>query len=163
MTDSTPSHGIAGATDAEWKRFLDARQGDVEAAREMLTAHLTWRQETLPLAPGAPSLAGIPAYLSVLEHVRSRDGCRVLLVHGAMYDASAGSNEQYALAVAALIEAALDRRSDEKVVVLVDARGGDGWANPRPWSIVPWVRTLSSTLSDKYPRRDSNPTQCVLA
>ena len=37
--------------------------------------------------------------------------------------------------------------------VLVDARGGEGWPNPKPWSILPWVRTLVPTLTANFPER----------
>lgn len=145
---------MEGATPAEWRRFLDARQGDEAAARQMLQAHLDWRRAHLPLSPDALMIGrGLPDFVTLLEGHTSRDGVRVLLVLGAMYDATAGSHHEYALALAALFDASLDRNSDEKFMVLVDARGGDGWPNPRPWAILPWVRVLAATLSANYPER----------
>lgn len=119
----------------------------------MLSAHLEWRSANLPLRDGALTLGGgLPDMASMLDS-RTRDGSRIMLVHGAMYDPSLGSHDAYALALAAFLDANLQRESDEKATVVVDVRGGDGWTNPRPWSALPWLRVLASTLSANYPER----------
>ena len=101
--------------------------------------------EGLLAAASAKTLGwGLPNMASVLaDSHRCRAGCRILLVHGAMYDSEAGSHDDYALGFAALFDQYLARDSDEKVTVLVDVRGGDGWPNPRPWSALPWLRVLA--------------------
>lgn len=144
----------AGATAAEWRRFLAARRGDETEARKSLTAHLEWRQQNLPLPDKAPRIGvGLPDFTATLSDDLRVDGCRVLVVFGAMYDAEAGSSEEYARALASLFDTTLDRESTEKFTVLIDARGGNGWPNPRPWSVVPWIRVLASTLSANFPER----------
>ena len=152
---ATPLSDLTDATDAERKRFLTARQDDEAAAREMLTAHIAWRKASLPLPASAKTLGwGLPNMASVLaDSHRCRAGCRILLVHGAMYDSEAGSHDDYALGFAALFDQYLARDSDEKVTVLVDVRGGDGWPNPRPWSALPWLRVLARVLSANFPER----------
>jgi len=143
----------AAATAAERARFLAARGGDEALAEEMLTAHLEWRARTLPLPAGSKTIGGgLPVFCKGLAS-KCKEGNRVLLVLGAMYDANAGTNEEYALALAALFDTQLDRNSDEKVTVLVDCRGGDGWPNPRPWAVVPWMRALAAILAPNFPER----------
>ena len=118
---SMPLDGAA-ATAAERARFLAARGGDEALAEEMLTAHLEWRARTLPLPAGSKTIGGgLPVFCKGLAS-KCKEGNRVLLVLGAMYDANAGTNEEYALALAALFDTQLDRNSDEKVTVLVDCR-----------------------------------------
>ena len=41
----------------------------------------------------------------------------------------------------------------EKITVAVDVRGGGGWSNPSPTSLVPFVRVLSAVLSANFPER----------
>ena len=31
--------------------------------------------------------------------------------------------------------------------------GGDGWPNPRPWAVVPWMRALAAILAPNFPER----------
>lgn len=144
---------VEGATEAEWRRFRAARPGDEEAAREMLSTHLAWRRRCLPLPECAPRIGGgLPDFAALLGS-RTRDGFRVLHVSAAMYDSSAGSHDEYALAFAALFEEFLQPDSEEKFTVVIDTRGGEGFANPRPWSALPWLRVLSSTLSANFPER----------
>lgn len=147
--------GLVEPTDAERARFLIARGGDEAAAKEMLTAYLEWRRTALPAAPGARALgSGLPMCAQVLDaSVRCRNGRRILAVLGAMYDSDLGSADEYAMAIARMMDAALDRATDEKMTVVVDVRGGDGFANPRPWSVLPWMKQLAYTLPPNFPER----------
>ena len=148
-----PSSG-GELTDAERTRFINARNGDEDAARDMISAHLAWRAATLPLPASAKLIGkGLPSYAAFLPNVRCNSGCQVLYVMGAMYDSSAGSGEEYTLALTALFEDTVPRDSAEKFTVVVDVRGGDGWPNPRPWAVVPWVRAMANTLGPNYPER----------
>lgn len=61
--------------------------------------------------------------------------------------------EEYTLALASFLDANVSRDSDELINVLIDARGGAGWYNPRPWAVLPWVRSLASTLMANFPER----------
>ena len=53
---------------------------------------------------------------------------------------SAALAEQYAIAVGERMEARLPHNSPEKVTILVDARGQDGWANPAPKELLTFFR-----------------------
>jgi hypothetical protein len=70
-----------------------------------------------------------------------------------MYDSSAGSSADYAVARGSLIDTELARDSDERITVLLDARGGDGWPNPPAWNVLPFIRALASTLAPNFPER----------
>ena len=147
-----PAAGTMSA--GEWKRFLDARNGDPVAAQQMWDAHLVWRQQNLPLPKDAPQIGknGMPAFCSFMNS-RCKAGSQVLVVLGAMYDNSTLGAEAYALAVAAYIDENVPREEPGKFTVLIDARGGDNWPNPRPWSVLPWIRALVSTLTSNFPER----------
>lgn len=145
---------MAADSAAEWERFLTARNGDAIAAKEMLAAHVKWRKESLPLPPAAPQIGcnGMPAFCSFLD-CKCKAGSKVLLVLGAMYDNSTITAAEYALAVAAYIDKNIARDQPGKFTVLVDARGGDNWPNPRPWSVLPWIKALVSLLTANFPER----------
>ena len=140
-------------TPTEWTRFLNARNGDAAAAKEMWDAHVAWRKANLPLPEKAPTMGRELPQLAVFLKGRCSSGNRCLLVLGAQYDNTVYGATEYALAVASHFWDHLSRDSDEKVTVLIDARGGDGWYNPRPWSILPWVRALVSVLTSNFPER----------
>ena len=147
-----PAAGTMSA--GEWQRFLDARNGDPVAAQQMWDAHLVWRQQNLPLPKDAPQIGtnGMPAFCSFMNS-RCKAGSQVLVVLGAMYDNSTLGAEAYALAMAAYIDENVPREEPGKFTVLIDARGGDNWPNPRPWSVLPWIRALVSTLTSNFPER----------
>lgn len=137
----------------ERKRFVNARPGDLAAAEEMLRVHLEWRAATLPLAENEPRIgAGLPPLLTM----HSEDSCtgkRVLLMTAAMFDTKLAPLDVYVRAFAAYIDEALDRTSAEKLTVVIDSRGGRGWANPKPWTMLPFIRASAAVLSDNFPER----------
>lgn len=144
---------MQGATAAEQARFLRARQHDAAAAAKMWEAHVSWRASNLPLA-GKDLGQGLPPMAIMLPpEFKCKLGRRVLVVMGAMYDGELGTAQEYTLACAQLIDKSLDKDSDDKITVCVDTRGGDGWRNPKAWSVLPWVRDLASTLSANFPER----------
>uniref|UniRef100_A0A7S4B1R3 CRAL-TRIO domain-containing protein n=1 Tax=Chrysotila carterae TaxID=13221 RepID=A0A7S4B1R3_CHRCT len=141
------------ATDAERKRFLNARNGDHEAAVGTLQAHLEWRKKTFPLAPGAPKLGnGLPNFVQFTPAV-AKDGSRIVFVMAGMIELQLATSEEYALAIASLFEEQLDHSSTEKVTVVLDVRGGDGWPNPSATSLVPFIRVVAGVLSTNFPDR----------
>jgi hypothetical protein len=153
-----------GVTGAERARFLAARNGKLVAANKMLTAHLEWRHETLPLSADAPRLGEqLPRLARFLpQEVDNGSNKRVLLIFGAMYDAARGTPQQYTDAMAALLDEELDRNSDEKIVIVIDTRGGYGMANPDVWTLIPWFRALSATLTPNFPERLSRLVVCPM-
>jgi hypothetical protein len=149
------SEGFEDVPEAEWQRFLAARDGEQEEASEMLREHLAWRAASLPLADGSPTLgSGLPAMLVFGEgERRALSGTRVAVFLAAMYDPKLADDDAYTRAIAATLDANLDRAAAEKITLLVDVRGGDGWANPAATSVIPFLRTLSSVLSANFPER----------
>jgi hypothetical protein len=178
------------ATKAECKRFLRARDGDVEAASIKLTAYLEWRnihmldqknnfdnskvdsQEDLnrwrQVAEGAVAMSGrttkekrpLPRLVSIHESdidceeaMLARDGTRVVQVLPAQLDQRLAVPSTYALAVAMYLDSILDRNSEECITVVIDVRGGNGWANPRPTAVIPFIKTVSRLLADNFPER----------
>lgn len=118
----------------------------------MLREHLAWRAATLPLPAGTPALgAGLPDLL--VFDGKARSGHRVAVLMAAMYDPDLADVDTYANAIAAKLDASLDRDVAERVTIIADTRGGDGWANPPATSVVPFMRAVSATLSANFPER----------
>ena len=141
-----------GVPDAERRRFLDARDGDKEDGSRMLSLHLAWRAATLPLPAGAPRLgAGLPSM--IVRDGAARSGHRILVMMAAMYDPALGDVDTYSNAIAAKMDEILDRSQSEKIVILADVRGGEGWANPAATSVVPFLRAVSAVMSANFPER----------
>merc|ERR1711865_109375 len=51
------------------------------------------------------------------------------------------------------LETKLDRTSRETLVIAIDVRGGTGWANPSPWTLLPFLKQVITTLEQNYPER----------
>lgn len=139
------------ATPAEHKRFLSYTGGDEAAAQEMIKAYLNFRSTQLPKASELGS-STMPRFAQVLD-ARDSDGQRVLYMLGAMYDSSLATQHEYTLALARLLDQAVSRDSDEKVSILIECRGAEGFANPTPWTLVPWWKELARTLPLYFPER----------
>jgi len=147
----TSAQGLV--SEAEWTRFLTARDQDVAAAEEMLQAHLQWREASLPMPESQPRIgAGLPEWM-FFHGVSRDDATRILWINGAMYDPEAATPEEYALAAAATIEECIPRESPEQCTVLLDVRGGAGWPNPQAYSLLAPIRTITRVLSDHFPER----------
>jgi len=143
----------ADATESERVRFLAARKGQHAAAVSMFQQHLHWRMENLPLPEHAPHIGeGLPELVRFTPAF-ARDGTRVVYMLGGMYDVEAASCDAYVLALAALFDSQLNRSSTEKLTIVVDVRGGEGWSNPSATSAIPFVRAASSVLSANFPER----------
>ena len=149
------SNGPAGVSNAEWLRFLRARNGKHELASKMLREHLVWRAASLPLPYGCPALgSGLPAMLVFGEgECRALSNTRVAVYMAAMYDRNIADHAAYTRAIAATLDANLDRSNAEKITLLVDLRSGEGWANPMAPKVIPFLRVLSSVLSANFPER----------
>jgi len=142
----------ASVSEAEWARFLQARDQDVAAAEEMLQVHLQWRAASLPIPEGQPRVgAGLPSWM--FFHGKGIDDTPLFWINGAMYDPEAAAPEAYALAAAALIDERLPRESPEQCTVLLDVRGGQDWPNPQAYTLLSPIRTITRLLSDNLPER----------
>ena len=87
------------------------------------------------------------------NHSCDRDGNRILQLLPAQMDLSVASDATFALCIALYLERKLGRDSDEKMTVVIDVRGGDGWANPSPNKLVPFVKRVSACLEQNFPER----------
>ena len=84
---------------------------------------------------------------------RCRDGTRIFHLLPARCDLSIATAQVYALVAALYLDRLLSRSTTEKVSLICDVRGGRGWANPTPWSLLPFVQATSSLLGRHFPER----------
>ena len=84
---------------------------------------------------------------------RCKDGSRIFHLVPARFDLSIATAQVYALAAALYLERLLSRSTTEKVSLICDVRGGRGWANPTPWSLLPFIQATSSLLGRHFPER----------
>ena len=82
-----------------------------------------------------------------------KDGSRIFHLVPARLDLTLASAQVYALASALYLDRRLSRHTTEKISLICDVRGGDGWANPTPWSLLPFIRATSSLLGQHFPER----------
>ena len=84
---------------------------------------------------------------------RCNDRLRIFNLLPARLDLSLATAQTYSLAAALYFDRRLSRSTAERVALLVDVRGGRGWSNPTPWSLLPFVQSTASLLGDMYPER----------
>ena len=65
----------------------------------------------------------------------------------------AGTPEQHALAVAALLDENLARDSLDQITVCLDVRGSEGWPNPPAYTMLAPVQAIARLLLDNFPER----------
>ncbi|KAK1744917.1 hypothetical protein QTG54_004208 [Skeletonema marinoi] len=90
---------------------------------------------------------------STTKPPRCKDGSRIFHLVPARFDLSIATAQVYALAAALYLDRLLSRSSTEKISLICDVRGGRGWANPTPWSLLPFVQATSSLLGRHFPER----------
>lgn len=77
------------------RRFLRARDRDIEKASKMLMKYLTWRRMFVPTGSISPSEApNHIAHNKVFMQGRDRRGCPVAVVFGAKHFPSKGNNDE---------------------------------------------------------------------
>ena len=84
---------------------------------------------------------------------RCKDGSRIFYLVPARFDLSIATAQVYALAAALYLDRLLSRCTTEKISLICDVRGGMGWANPTPWSLLPFMQATSSLLGRHFPER----------
>mmetsp|Transcript_33714 Transcript_33714/g.95930 ORF Transcript_33714/g.95930 Transcript_33714/m.95930 type:complete len:229 (-) Transcript_33714:325-1011(-) len=132
---------------AELRRFATAFPNAAEAYEQ----HLAWlRGAGAPERRMAAARAVPPKFARLAG--RARDGTRIVLLQGGRYD-SAIDAEDYVLACAEAVEAAVSRDDDERVTVLIDARPGEGWPNPAAPKMVAFMRMATVVLPAQFPER----------
>jgi hypothetical protein len=87
------------------------------------------------------------------EHLCDREGNRILHLLPAQMDPRVASAETFQLCVAFYLERKLSRESMEKLTVVVDVRGGYGWANPKPNKLVPFIKMVTGCMEKNFPER----------
>ena len=90
---------------------------------------------------------------SLPSYPRCKDGSRMFYLCPARFDVSLAPGEVYALAAGLYLDRRLSRLTTEKVSLICELRGGRGWANPTPWSMLPFIRATSSLLGKHFPER----------
>ena len=117
-------HEFPVAHAAELRRFLKKVRFDLVTARANYAAHLQWRRVTSPevLDPrSAAAIAKVPRWVwfeggAGDGGVGSND-TRTVWVQGAMFDSDVASADDYVLATTRVLDANLDRASEERTVV----------------------------------------------
>mmetsp|Transcript_20583 Transcript_20583/g.23310 ORF Transcript_20583/g.23310 Transcript_20583/m.23310 type:complete len:411 (+) Transcript_20583:270-1502(+) len=94
----------------------------------------------------------LPQIIRLLE-AKSLSGHRIAHIIAAMLDQQLAPQEFYSACVAAYFDFKMDRDSLESIVVLIDVRGGIGWANPLAPSLVPFIKLSAKDLSNVMPER----------
>jgi hypothetical protein len=84
---------------------------------------------------------------------RCKDGTRILHILPSRLDLSIATAPTYSLAAALYLDRRLSRLTTERITLFCDVRGGRGWANPTPWSTLPFIQSTASLLGSHYPER----------
>ena len=84
---------------------------------------------------------------------RCKDGTRILHILPFRLDLSIATAPTYSLAAALYLDRRLSRLTTERITLFCDVRGGRGWANPTPWSTLPFIQSTASLLGSHYPER----------
>lgn len=100
-----------------------------------------------------PQLVRILTIPGSNDHLRDRDGHRILHLLPAQMDPHVASHETFALCIAFYLERKLGRDTLEKMTVVIDVRAGHGWANPRPNRLIPFIKGISSLMERNFPER----------
>jgi len=81
------------------------------------------------------------------------DGRRIIHITPGLMDDRLASLTTYALSIALYIDRKLERHSLERVTVLIDARGGQGWRNNHAVHLLPFIQHISKLLLSMFPER----------
>lgn len=100
-----------------------------------------------------PQLAHVHLDTGAKEEVSAKNGTRIIHFLPAQLDTKIAPAATYGLAVAFYLDRKCDRNSMEKVTIALDVRPGQGWANPSAYSLLPFIKQLSSTLNANFPER----------
>lgn len=82
-----------------------------------------------------------------------KDGYRIVQIMPAQMDISLARSSTYALAVALYLNLQLDREAEERIVVCMDARAGQGWPNTHVVRLVPFMKQTTTLLLSLFPER----------
>lgn len=85
--------------------------------------------------------------------ITDRKGTKILCVLPAMIDKKQVPAETYGIALSFYFDQMFDRKSEEKVTVLLDVRSGQGWPNVLAIYMINYVRKLAKILQSHLPDR----------
>ncbi|KAL7114381.1 hypothetical protein ACP275_04G117900 [Erythranthe tilingii] len=137
--------------DPTLRRFLRARDLDVEKASTMFIKYLTWRRSFVP--NGSISLSEIKNHMGqnkMFMQGTDKKGRPIAVFFGGRHIATTGGTDELKRAVVFVLDKLCSRTSDgqEKFTVIADLKGY-GYAN----SDVRGCIAALSTLQDYYPER----------
>jgi hypothetical protein len=132
------------------KKRLEIKDQDEEASKRRDQVH--HKKPPIQQPDTLPQIVFI--YKDECGEVR-RTRCGKLLLHvlPARVNKKLASSETYALAIALYLDRKLDRSSYDLATLLLDVRGGRGWANPPAIRMMPFIKAVSSLLHQYYPNR----------
>ena len=87
------------------------------------------------------------------EIIRDKNGCMILHVLSARIDRQIATAPLYADVFAFYLDMFFDRGSEDKATILLDVRGGEGFANPTPRTMLKFIRTVTRVLEINFPER----------
>ncbi|CAJ1936631.1 unnamed protein product [Cylindrotheca closterium] len=87
------------------------------------------------------------------KSIRDKGGHTILHVLPSRIDRKVASAIIYANAFAFYLDMNLDRNSDEKITIFLDVRGGEGFPNPSPKTMLKFISTVSRVLEFNFPER----------
>jgi hypothetical protein len=82
-----------------------------------------------------------------------KDGHRIIQIMPAQMDITLAKSSTYALAVALYLNLQLDREEEERIVVCMDVRAGQGWPNTHVVRLVPFMQQTTTLLLSLFPER----------
>ncbi|KAG7368122.1 hypothetical protein IV203_030865 [Nitzschia inconspicua] len=85
--------------------------------------------------------------------VRDKEDNVMFHVLAARIDRFAASHETWALAISLYLEIHFDRRSKDLFALFIDARAGEGWANPQFLMVVSLTRSIVHSVATIHPGR----------
>jgi CRAL/TRIO domain len=98
----------------------------------------------------------------IRTHLQSKDpskplvdksGYRLVQIIPAQMDITLAKSSTYALAVALYLNLQLDREAEERIVVCMDVRAGQGWPNTHAVRLVPFMQQTTTLLLSLFPER----------
>ncbi|KAL1563811.1 phosphatidylinositol transfer protein 3-like [Salvia divinorum] len=133
------------------RRFLRARNLDIEKASAMLIKYMTWRRNFVPT--GSISASEAPNHIAqnkVFIQGTDKRGCPIALIFGAKHYPCKGINDEFKRYTVFVLDKLCCRipNGEEKFICIIDLKGF-GYSN----SDVRGYIAIISILQDYYPER----------
>lgn len=122
-----------------------------------------WREACQVARKAAGEVCEEPLPRVIRTHLRTnngedkplvdKDGHRIIQIMPAQMDITLASSSTYAVAVALYLNLQLDREGEERIVVCMDVRAGQGWPNTHVVRLVPFMQQTTTLLLSLFPER----------